>query len=64
VLVGLIVAFGATRVMSSLLFGVGVNDAATFGMVVLLMLGVALVACFVPAKRASGVQPAQVLRNE
>ena len=64
VLVGLVVAFGATRVMSSLLFGVGANDAATFGTVALLMLGVALVACFVPAKRASGVQPAQVLRNE
>jgi putative ABC transport system permease protein len=64
VLVGLVVAFGATRVMSSLLFGVGANDAATFGMVVLLMLGVAFVACFVPAKRASGVQPAHVLRNE
>ena len=64
VLVGLVVAFGATRVMSSLLFGVGANDAATFGTVALLMLGVALVACFVPAKRAIGVQPAVVLRND
>jgi putative ABC transport system permease protein len=64
VLAGLVVALGAARLMSSLLFGVGAADAATFAAVALVMLGVALAACVVPAKRAIGVQPAAVLRNE
>jgi putative ABC transport system permease protein len=50
--------------MSSLLFGVGAADASTFAIVTILMLGVALAACFVPAKRAVGVEPAAVLRND
>ena len=64
VIVGLLVALGLTRVMSSLLFGVGAADAFTFSAAALLMLAVALVACFVPARRATGLQPATVLRNE
>ena len=64
VIVGLLIALGLTRVMSSLLFGVGAADAFTFGAAALLMLAVALVACFVPARRAIGLQPATVLRNE
>jgi putative ABC transport system permease protein len=50
--------------MSSLLFGVGAADAVTYAAVAILMLGVALAACFVPARRAIGVEPAAVLRNE
>ena len=64
VVAGLLVAFAATRLMSSLLFGVGSADAFTFAAVALLMLGVALAACFVPARRAIDVQPAAVLRND
>ena len=64
VLAGLLLAFGATRLMSSLLFGVGAADAATFAAVAIVMVGVALAACLVPARRAIGVQPAAVLRNE
>ena len=64
VVVGLAVAAGAARVMSSLLFGVGAADAVTYAAVAILMLGVALAACFVPARRAIGVEPAAVLRNE
>jgi putative ABC transport system permease protein len=64
VLAGLVVAFGATRLMSSLLFGVGAADAVTFAAVAIVMLSVALAACFVPARRAIGVEPAAVLRNE
>ena len=64
VVVGLAVAAGAARVMSSLLFGVGAADAVTYAAVATLMLGVALAACFVPARRAIGVEPAAVLRNE
>jgi putative ABC transport system permease protein len=64
VVVGLLVALVLTRLMSSLLFGVGAADAFTFAAVTFLMLAVALVACFVPATRAIGVQPAAVLRTE
>jgi len=64
VVAGLVVALGATRMMASLLFGVGAADAITFAAVATVMLGVALAACFVPAKRAIGVQPAVVLRND
>ncbi len=62
--VGLLTALVVTRLMASLLFGVGALDAATFVGVSALVLVVALAACFVPAARASGVQPAMVLRNE
>jgi putative ABC transport system permease protein len=47
-----------------LLFGVNTADAFTYATVASLMLGVALLACFVPARRAIGVQPAEVLRAE
>ena len=50
--------------MSSLLFGVGAADALTFVAAGTFLLAVALIACFVPAKRATGLQPAAVLRNE
>jgi putative ABC transport system permease protein len=64
VAVGLAVAAGGARLMSSLLFGVGAADVLTYAAVATLMLGVALAACFVPARRAIGVEPASVLRNE
>ena len=52
------------RLMSSLLFGVGAADAFTFATAAVLLLGVALVACSVPGRRAVVVEPAAVLRNE
>jgi putative ABC transport system permease protein len=64
VVVGLLTAFASTRLVSSLLFGVSAADASTFLAVSLFLLAVALVACFVPARRATGLQPAAVLRNE
>jgi putative ABC transport system permease protein len=64
VVVGLLTALLVTRLMSGLLFGVGAADAFTFVAVSVLLLAVALVACFVPARRAVGVAPAVVLRNE
>jgi ABC-type antimicrobial peptide transport system permease subunit len=64
IVIGLAVAFGLTRLASSLLFGVSPADATTFaGVGVLLVLG-ALIACAMPAKRAVGVEPATVLRND
>jgi hypothetical protein len=62
--VGVLAALGVARLMSSLLFGVGAADALTFVGVSALLLTVALVACFLPARRAVGMQPSMVLRDE
>jgi ABC-type antimicrobial peptide transport system permease subunit len=62
--VGLAGAYAATRVMSSLLFGVTATDVATFVAVPLLLLLVALVASLIPARRATKVDPLVALRYE
>jgi putative ABC transport system permease protein len=64
VLVGLATAWLSTRFMTSLLFDVAAVDVSTFAAVSAIMLGVALIACVVPASRAATVQPASVLRSE
>jgi predicted permease len=64
VIAGTLIAFAATRLMSSLLFGVGATDPIAFTGVAALMVTVALLAVAVPAWRAMRLQPAAVLRNE
>jgi putative ABC transport system permease protein len=62
--IGLTASLGATRIISSYLYGVTATDPATFGAVLLMLFVVAGLACFVPARRALKVDPVVAMRHD
>ncbi|MFN2623113.1 MAG: ABC transporter permease [Chthoniobacterales bacterium] len=64
IVIGFLVALGATRVLATLLYGVGANDASIYAVVITLLAVAALLASYVPARRAMKVDPMVALRYE
>jgi putative ABC transport system permease protein len=61
---GLVAAFALTRVMESMLVGVAPHDPVTFGAIAALFFAIAALACWLPARRAAGMDPTAALREE
>jgi ABC-type antimicrobial peptide transport system permease subunit len=64
VMVGVFGALALTRLLSSLLFGVTATDPVTFAAAPAILLGVAVLACWIPARRAAAIDPVRALRQE
>jgi putative ABC transport system permease protein len=64
IVIGIVASLAITRLVSSLLFGIGATDPLTFSSVAVLLALVALVATYIPARRAMRVDPVTALRYE
>jgi ABC-type antimicrobial peptide transport system permease subunit len=63
-LIGILAALGLTRAMASFLYGINAHDPLTYLAVTLLISAVTLLACYIPARRATKVDPMEALRYE
>jgi ABC-type antimicrobial peptide transport system permease subunit len=63
-LVGFLLAAGATRVLAGALYGIGPADPVAWGLAALVLLGIAALANFLPARRAMRIEPSTALRTE
>ena len=61
---GLAAGYGLTRLLKSLLFQIEPTDPATFGLACVVLLGAAMIACWIPARRAAHIDPQEALRSE
>jgi ABC-type lipoprotein release transport system permease subunit len=64
VALGVVAALALTRVMQTMLVGVGATDPITFAAMIVLFLGIAAVACWVPARQAAGLDPNVALQSD
>jgi ABC-type antimicrobial peptide transport system permease subunit len=64
VALGLLAAIAFTRLLQGLLFGISASDRLTFAVIAALLVAVALLACWIPARRATKVDPLEALRSE
>lgn len=64
IVIGILGALALTRLLSGLLFGVTPTDPVTFAATPAILLGVAVLACWIPARRAAGIDPVRALRQD
>jgi ABC-type antimicrobial peptide transport system permease subunit len=64
VAIGIVAAYGLTRLLASMLYGVQPRDPITFVVVPIVLIGIALVSCWLPARKAAGINPSEALRYE